>query len=187
VRSPQAIRAFFLARATGRLLLPPSGEEASEPLPPAIRLEPAPPQRGPGSLDEELPPIDSSAVADVPPPRLATRGGWPWHSPQPRGKLPAMLKRVRLTDGGDQGRGCQRPHPRARLQALAPRMRGPARLELRGGIRQPFLQHPKFRRELPKERLAQGGALGPFRLPGGHAGVAALRPTRWEDSALHSS
>src|SRR5712691_5700185 len=46
------------------LILATSFNEPSEPLAASIRLEPDPPERGPGSVHEKLPQIDISSFAD---------------------------------------------------------------------------------------------------------------------------
>ena len=177
----------FIGEGHSRLVLPPSFKESSEPLTAAIRLEPDPPQCRPGSVDEELAQIDIPTLADPPQPRLATRGVWPWHQPHPRGKLPPLLERTRITHRGDQGWGRQRPQPWDRLSALAHRMRGTDRLQLRGLIRQPFLQGAKFLVEVCKKFGAPGRQLGPLRLEGRHEGVAQLRHTVRQDNAIFRS
>jgi hypothetical protein len=105
----------FMSEGHGRLLLAPAFEESSEPLTAPICLAPHPPQRRPGSVDEELAQLDIPAFAAPQQTRLATRGVLPWPQPQPRGTLPSLLDRGRSTHGGDEGRGRQRSHPWDRL------------------------------------------------------------------------
>lgn len=176
----------FIGESHGRLILAPSFEKSSQPLTTAIRLEPDPPQRGPGSVDEELPQIDIPAFADPQQTRLAPSGVLPWHQPQPRSTLTAILESARITHGGDQGRGRQRPNPGDCLQALAHRMSGTDRLQLLGLIRQPFLSGAKCLIELRKKFGAQGRQLGPLRLEGRQEGVAEFRHTLGQDNAIFS-
>ena len=67
----------------GGLVLPAAFDAASYPLAAAIRLEPYPPEGGPGAVDEERP---QRAIATLPDPEQARRapsGGLPGHAPPP--------------------------------------------------------------------------------------------------------
>ena len=54
-------------------------------------------------MDEQLPKGALTPLADPEQQRLATRRVLPGHPAQPRRKLPPVLERRRLPDGGDQG------------------------------------------------------------------------------------
>jgi hypothetical protein len=78
--------------------------QRSEPLPSAVILQPDPADRGPCAMHEEFTQIAIPTCADPRETRFAPRGVLAWDKPQPRGKLPAVLKVGSLGDRGHQGR-----------------------------------------------------------------------------------
>jgi hypothetical protein len=75
----------------------------------------------------------------------------PWHQPDPRSKLPAILKMGRIIDGSHERRGRQRSNAGDRPEALAHGMRCTNSRNFLGVIREALFQGAKLVIELPKE------------------------------------
>src|SRR5271154_2023049 len=62
-------------------------------------------------MDEHLAQVYVAAFADAQQPRLASSGILPWHDSQPRSKVASLPKGCAVADGGNDGRGHDRPNP----------------------------------------------------------------------------
>ena len=65
----------------------------------------APSEHTAGAMNQEPAQIAVASFGDFPQAFAPAAGGLAWHDAQPGGKLPAVLKIMTITHGGDDGRG----------------------------------------------------------------------------------
>ena len=58
-----------------------------------------------GPVDDELAQVGAATLADTEQPLFTAGGMLAWNQAQPRGKFPAALELLAITDGGNQGSG----------------------------------------------------------------------------------
>src|ERR1700757_3866939 len=105
------MRASLLAMATHDDVFRGAGIERIQPGSDRCPIPLDPQYRSPCPVDEDLAQVDVAAFADAEQPRLASSRVLPRHDTEPRGKVASLPEGCAVADGGNDGRGYDRPDP----------------------------------------------------------------------------